>query len=68
MVKGIPVDWDAAEIRKRFSVVAGFQDSFFVKNSSGQPSGKVVVTYASKQSAEQCISQFNNRAVDNLVC
>jgi len=24
MVKGIPKDWDAAEIKKRFSVVAGF--------------------------------------------
>lgn len=26
------------------------------------------MTYSTKESAEQCISHFNNRAVDNLVC
>jgi RNA recognition motif-containing protein len=39
-----------------------------VKNTIGKNSGKVLVTYSTQDAAEQCITHFNNRAVDNLVC
>lgn len=68
MVKGVPESMQQDEIMQRFSKISGLQDVYRVKSSTGQATNKVVVTYADKLQAEQCISQFNNRAVDNLVC
>jgi len=39
-----------------------------VKNSMGQNSGKAVLTYERDDSADTAIKQFDNRAVDGLIC
>jgi len=55
IVRGIPENWQVDEIKSRFSTVAGLTDVFLIKDSVGQNTGKVLVTYSTKESAEQCI-------------
>ena len=67
-VQGIPVDWDEHEVNARFSLAGPLNRVHFVKSAQGLRTGKVVIEYASKDSADKAISRFDNQAVDGLIC
>lgn len=67
-MQGIPNDWDQNEINARFSLVGSLQSVHFVKNSAGSKTGKVVIEYTEKDSADQAVARFDNQAIEGQVC
>ena len=67
-VQGLPIDWDENEINARFSIVGQLSNVHFVMSSTGAKTGKVVIDYAEKDSAEQAVARFDNQAVEGQIC
>ena len=51
-VTGLPIDGDEHEINARFSLAGTLQKMHFVKSATGLKTGKVVITFEEKASAE----------------
>ena len=67
-MQGMPTDWDRSEILTRFGKVGTIQNIHLVLNSTGQQTGKAILTYDKDESGEIAIQKFDNRAVEGLVC
>lgn len=67
-VQGLPIDWDENEINARFSLAGKLEAVKFVKNSTGMKTGKVLIEFAEKESADQAIMRFDNQAIDGQIC
>ena len=67
-VTGLPTDWDEHEINARFSLAGTLQKMHFVKSATGLKTGKVVITYEEKASAELAVTRFDNQAIDGKIC
>ena len=67
-VQGIPAEWDEHEVNARFSIAGPLNRVHFVKSAQGLRTGKVVIEYTNKDSADNAISRFDNKAVDGLIC
>lgn len=59
-VRGLPTDWDHAEMIQRFGSVGPISQVFFVKNQQGQNTGKAILTYEEEQAGAKCIARFDN--------
>lgn len=67
-VQGLPVDWDENDINARFSLAGKLETVHFVKNSTGMKTGKVLIEFTEKDSADQAITRFDNQAIDGQIC
>lgn len=67
-VSNLPTYWDQNEISSRFSIIGQINKVNLIKNSLGRNSGKAIIEYGSDNHASEAIEQFDNKAVDNLVC
>eukprot|EP00347_Sterkiella_histriomuscorum_P001584 403371466 len=66
-VEGLPADFNTQEIANHFKLAGEVQDVNLVRNSMGQNTGKALVTFKSKSSADQALQKFNNNAVNDLI-
>ena len=67
-MQGIPPEWDEHEVNARFSIAGPLNRVHFVKSAQGLRTGKVVIEYTNKDSADKAITRFDNKAVDGLIC
>ena len=67
-MQGLPLDWDENEINARFSLVGSLENIHFVKGSTGVKSGKIVIEFTEKDSADQAVARFDNQAVEGKIC
>ena len=68
LVSSLPTYWDQHEISSRFSQSGAISKVQLILNKLGHFSGKAIVEFESDKSAKHAINQFDNTAVDNLVC
>ena len=59
-IRGIPTDWDHAEMISRFGTIGPISQVYFVRNQQGQNTGKVIMTYEDDKSADLCIARFDD--------
>ena len=67
---GIPIEWDQADIHSRFGIVGHVAAVNLVLGQKGARTGKAVVKFENKSTADKAIEMFNNVAwaQTGLVC
>ena len=70
LVAGIPTEWDQKDIHNRFGVVGSVAAVNLVLGQKGVRTGKAVVTFDNKSTADKAIEMFDNVAwaKPGLVC
>ena len=67
-VQGIPLEWDTNEISRRFAIAGRLENTHVIRDNLGKSTRRAVLTFASKDAAEQAIKSFDNQAIENQVC
>ena len=62
-IEGIPVNWDEARIKEKFSLVGSIENVIIIKNKFGQSSGKAIVAYDTFEGATLSFNKFRTSSV-----
>lgn len=63
-VENIPRDWNEEDIRSRFQQIGNVEKVHIIKNTLGDPTGKIVVQYEKVENIVNAIQKFQNKCPD----